>query len=226
MKILTAAYWQAGLHNVISHDSIMLKMAESRHRSFVLALVCEGKSTPLAGEIFSGYMTEEIINWFNENHLPAIVQRKSIRKIKRDLYHTYQKINNELSKYAEKNDFNYESSFVLLALSGKKYLIIQAGAAKIYKIRFNIKQLITNRRCLKKNKAVQTCIGKFRRGDGILLCSNNFSNNMKKRTLLEALKPSDIKKEIQITKRLREVADYAVRKGETGDISALYIKIT
>jgi len=66
--------------------------------------------------------------------------------------------------------------------------------------------------------------GNVRKGEGILLCNGKFTKQLSKKKLREALKPTELRSEMQIRKRLNGIADYVGRKVGDGECVAVYIK--
>lgn len=68
-------------------------------------------------------------------------------------------------------------------------------------------------------------LGVLQAGQGILLCSDGFRNCVEESELTDVLKPEQIKDEEQIARRLREIGDACMKRGERDNLSAVYVKV-
>jgi protein phosphatase len=216
MKILSAVHWQAN-----SPDSLVLKQADARKGSLVLALVCEG-IMPKEGEVASGFVAEEMLKWFDSNLLPVICRNKSLFWLKRSLLAALQQALEELSLYSSKKNFACQTSAALILLWRKKYVIFQWGATKAYRCRRKIKPLHFDQPSQrlpspgfpagKQEQAPYTRFGKVRSGDCYLICSEGFRRMVNDIQLCEALRTSRFINEKQLAKRLAGIAQYSGQK--------------
>lgn len=67
-------------------------------------------------------------------------------------------------------------------------------------------------------------LGVLREGQGVLLCSDGFRHYVEESELADVLRPEQIKSEEQITRRLQEIGDACMRRGERDNLSAVYVK--
>jgi len=247
MKILSAVHWCAGLHNATKSSSVMLKIAESKRGNFVMGLVACGEKQG-DGEIASGYLVEEMAKWFEFYHLLIIMQNKSLYWIKRKLILALKNIHGDLIRYCEKRGRRLGVSYILYVMWGGKYVTLQLGEAEMYKFgRWCVlkRKVNADREGWFGEKSVvgdvvireeendfgkrgfmmpKVRYGNVRKGEGILLCNGDFTKHLSKKKLREALKPKELRNEMQIRKRLDGIADYVGRKVGDGECVAVYIK--
>lgn len=232
MKMLTAVHWRAGLHNVANRHSILLKDTELERDALILALVCVGADSSV-GEVASGYLAEEMEKWYQQNHLLVLLRKKSLWWLKRSLTVTLKNIHNDLVQQGKRKEVFLGVSFLLCAVWRKKYVIVQVGEVESLKFSwFHERNLTGNRRQSQPQDLLGTVhfqslkfrYGRMRRGQAILICSGNMINQLGKGRIFEALKPSEFRKENQITKRLSRIGDYVWEKGSGDNCSAIYIK--
>ena len=67
-------------------------------------------------------------------------------------------------------------------------------------------------------------LGVLQAGQGILLCSDGFRHRVAESELADVLKPEHIGNEEQIVRRLREIGDACMKRGERDNLSAVYVK--
>ena len=68
-------------------------------------------------------------------------------------------------------------------------------------------------------------LGVLREGQGMLLCSDGFRHFVEESELSDVLRPEQIKSEEQIARRLREIGDACMKRGERDNLSAVYVKV-
>ena len=72
-------------------------------------------------------------------------------------------------------------------------------------------------------------MGSLRKGEGILLCSDGFRRKVSKQELCDVMcfDATDFREpagEEQITRRLKEIGEVCMRRGETDNLSAVYVR--
>ena len=68
-------------------------------------------------------------------------------------------------------------------------------------------------------------LGVLRSGQSMLLCSDGFRHCIDESELADVLRPDQIKDEGQIARRLREIGDACMKRGEKDNLSAVYVKV-
>lgn len=68
-------------------------------------------------------------------------------------------------------------------------------------------------------------LGVLQAGQGVLLCSDGFRHCISEKELTDVLEPERIMDENQIARRLREIGDACMKRGERDNLSAVYVKV-
>ena len=68
-------------------------------------------------------------------------------------------------------------------------------------------------------------MGVLRCGQAVLLCSDGFRNRIDETELADVLRPAQIREEEQIVRRLREIGNACMKRGEGDNLSAVYVKV-
>lgn len=68
-------------------------------------------------------------------------------------------------------------------------------------------------------------LGILREGQGVLLCSDGFRHFVGEDELADVLRSGQIGEEEQIVRRLREIGAACMKRGETDNLSAVYVKL-
>lgn len=68
-------------------------------------------------------------------------------------------------------------------------------------------------------------LGVLQAGQGMLLCTDGFRHYVAESELADVLKPEQIRDEEQIARRLQEIGDACMKRGERDNLSAVYVKV-
>ena len=231
-------YWNKGAVRKSNQDSILVLKALTSQGRVLLAAVCDGMGGMDRGEYASGYLTEELITWFYDGLIKAIGKRKPLWVLRRSLERHLYRTQRGLQIYADKRGLEMGTTMSLLVLWEKKYLLWHLGDSRIYRLSGHWKRKIafmTKDHVQGKNQLTK-CVGSFgyflpdfrmgiiRKGEAFLLCSDGFWHMMDAEELGEALAPALMTEE-RCEKRLKEIAETAMRRGERDNLSAIYISV-
>lgn len=235
MKIISSSYWNQGKRSG-NQDSLMIEQVNTRKGRVLLTAVSDGIGGLAEGETASGFILEKLLQNFYEQILPLTGRGKGKKVLERSLMRCLFNTNEMLKKYAENRKIALGATVSVLLIFRKNFVAVHLGDSRIYRIYGNhkIKQ-ITRDHSAGKN-ILTKCIGSFpyqspqiirgriRSREGFLLCSDGFYHYLNKEVLAELLHPKEISCEEQIEKRLKELAEYGLKKGEQDNMSALYVR--
>ena len=68
-------------------------------------------------------------------------------------------------------------------------------------------------------------LGILQAGQSILLCSDGFRHYATESEIADVLKPGQIDEESQIARRLQEIGNACMKRGERDNLSAVYVKM-
>lgn len=229
-------YWNKGAVRKTNQDSLLVLQVLTSQGRVLLAAVCDGMGGMDRGECASGYLTEELVTWFYDSLLKAIGKRKPLWVIRRSLERNLYRIQGRLQSYADKRGLEMGTTMSLLVLWERKYLLWHLGDSRIYRLSGHGKRkihLMTEDHVQGKDRLTK-CVGSFgffspdfRMGiagkrEAFLLCSDGFWHTMDAEELGEALAPVMMTEE-RCRRRIREIGETAMRRGERDNLSAIYI---
>ena len=67
-------------------------------------------------------------------------------------------------------------------------------------------------------------MGVLKPGEGILLCTDGFRRCVTVEELRAVMNPGELAGEEQIGRRLKEIGETCMKRGETDNLSAVYVK--
>lgn len=234
---MVSVYWEKGPVRSVNQDSLVVLQALTLRGRVLMAAVCDGMGGMDAGECASGYLTEELVTWFYDGLLDLIAKKKPLWVIRRSAERKVYQVQSRLERYAAKRSLELGTTMSLLVLWEKKYLLWHLGDSRIYRLsggRKNKISLLTKDHTQGSNRLTK-CVGSFGffmpdfkmgtvgKNEAFLLCSDGFRNRMDIGEIGEILNPGQMTKE-RCDRRLREIGEAVMRRGEQDNLSAVYVK--
>lgn len=243
MKYLTGVYWERGSVTDKNEDSVVLLQVLTARGRVVMAAVCDGMGGLAQGEAASGYVTRRLQEWFYESLLRAVRKKKPYWMVRRSLDRLVYHMQEQLSEYGTREGIRLGTTMTVLAVWEKTYLLWHLGDSRAYglygrKVRgqlFAEAVRMTKDHVYGKNQLTK-CVGSFgyerpdfkmgrlQNGQAVLLCSDGFRHCVMEEELADVLLPERINDEKQITRRLREIGNACMKRGEKDNLSAVYVK--
>lgn len=247
MNYMTGVYWERGNTAKGNQDSLVLLQVLTGRGRLLMAAVCDGMGGLSQGETASGYVTKRLQEWFYESLIRSVKKRKPYWVIRRSLDRLAYHMQEQLLQYSKQGRSPLGTTMTVLVLYEKTYLIWHLGDSRAYKLQ----DVSGRKRCRKgmngavcltqdhvKGKNMLTkCVGSFgydrpdfamgevRSGQAMLLCSDGFRNHIVEQELVDVLEPRKIKEEEQAGRRLHEIGEACMKRGERDNMSAVYIKV-
>ncbi|MCH5257905.1 MAG: serine/threonine-protein phosphatase [Lachnospiraceae bacterium] len=248
MNYESDVYWNRGVSHTINQDSLILLQALTSQGRVLMAVICDGMGGMDMGECASGYLVEELVTWFYDGLLDAIGKKKALWIIRRCMERRIYQIQSRMQHYADKRSIEMGTTLSMLVLWEKKYMLWHLGDSRVYRLSSGLigkgipgkesqskVRLLTNDHADDKGRLYK-CVGNFgyfvpdfkmgniKKGEAFLLCSDGFRNKMGIDEIGEVLAPENMTED-KIRKRLREIGEAVLRRGERDDLSAVYIKV-
>ena len=235
VKYLTGVYWERGSAADINQDSLVLLQVLTAKGRVLMAAVCDGMGGLAQGEWASGYVTKRLQEWFYESLLRAVQKKKPYWVIRRSVDRLVYHMQEQIARYGGQEGIRLGTTMTVLVLWDKTYLLWHLGDSRAYWLRKDIVCMTKDH--VKGINQLTKCVGSFgyerpdfklgvlREGQGVLLCSDGFRHFAEESELADVLRPGQIQKEEQITRRLREIGDACMKRGERDNLSAVYVKV-
>ncbi|MBR5420534.1 MAG: serine/threonine-protein phosphatase [Lachnospiraceae bacterium] len=216
-----------------NEDSMAVHKMETKAGELTMALVCDGMGGEEAGELASGHVVERLSVWFYDE-LPELLRGSfSKGRIRKGLQRELFRVHEELRQYGHEHMLRCGTTMTLLLMVGRRYLLFQCGDSLAYCIRRKIRLLAPGQG---NARGVERCIGigrfvKPQMNSGIvpasgsfLLLSDGLTHFVGEEDYRVALSPKKLDGREEAQRALRELAKAALRRGETDNMSALYLK--
>lgn len=235
MQYETSVYWNKGAAGKVNQDSLLLLQARTARGRILLTAVCDG--TGRAGEYASGYITEEIMECFERGLTEALGKKKPLCAIRRMIEREVCRLQCSIHEHNEKEVNAIGTTLSMLILWEKKYMLWNLGNSRIYYLLKGKKAKIRRLGFRNEQKAegAEKYIGSgeyflpyfetgtIKSGDAFLLCSNAFMRRLNLAEAASALSPYGMTEE-RCKRRLKEIGEAAVRRGERDNMSSVYIR--
>lgn len=243
MKYLTSVYWECGRLAEQNQDSVVLLQVLTARGRVLMVAVCDGMGGLAQGEKASGYITRRLQEWFYESLLRAVQKRKAFWVIRRSLDRLVYDMQEELSRYAGREKICLGSTMTVLVLWERTYLLWHLGDSRAYSLsasgggrrkRDRLRCMTTDH--VRGKNQLTKCVGSFGymrpdfkmgtfgNGQAMLLCSDGFRHYIAEEEMADVLNPKAITEERQAERRLREIGEACMKRGEEDNLSAVYIK--
>lgn len=233
---MTGVYWSRGCTARKNQDSVVLLQALTARGRVLMAAVCDGMSGLSQGEVASGYVTERLQEWFYESLLYAVRKKKPYWVIRRSLDRLTFHMQQQLQQYAGREEIELGTTMTVLMVWEKTYLVWHLGDSRLYRVHGRHMKRVTKDH-IRHREQLTKCVGSFgyyvpdhhmgvlHKGEGLLLCSDGFRHCVAGEELQAVLCPGQIKEEAQIERRLTEIGEACMKRGERDNLSAVYVKV-
>ena len=226
-----------------NQDSVVLLQVLTARGRVLMAAVCDGMGGLAQGEAASGYITRRLQEWFYESLLRSVQKRKAFWIIRRSLDRLVYDMQEQLSQYAGREKIRMGSTMTVLVLWEKTYLLWHLGDSRAYRLsaagdggrmKGSLRCMTTDH--VRGRNQLTKCVGSFGylrpdfrmgtfgNGQAMLLCSDGFRHYVTEEELADVLNPGVVAEEMQAERRLREIGEACMKRGEVDNLSAVYVK--
>lgn len=235
MRYLTGVYWCRGTVADKNQDSVILQQVLTRKGRVLMAAVCDGMGGVSLGEVASGYVTEQLQEWFYGELLYMVRRKKRLWVMRRSLDRLAFHMQRQLQRYAGQEKLSLGTTMTVLVVWEKTWLLWHLGDSHAYRLRGRRMEQITTDHVHGAGKLTK-CLGSFgsfvpehamgllRPGEGMLLCSDGFRRLVTAQELRQVMDPVGLTGEEQIERRLREIGEACMKRGERDNLSGIYVK--
>ena len=240
MRYETGVYWCRGRAALVNQDAVVLQQVLTRWGRVLMAAVCDGMGGISFGEEVSGYAAEQLRDWFYGELLTMIRKRKPLWVIRRSLDRRTFYMQRQLERYAAREEISVGTTMTVLVLWEKTYLLWHLGDSRVYRLRGGYMEQLTEDHVHGAEKLTK-CLGSFgwfvpahgmgtlRKGDGVLLCTDGFRRRVSKEELCgvmsyDAACLRETTGEEWIERRLKEIGEVCMKRGERDNLSAVYVR--
>ncbi len=224
-----------------NEDSLLIEQIRTDRERILLAAVSDGIGGLAEGENASGFCAEELKRWFYGEAQRILTEpgmrRKRFRMLEkslhRQLYHAMQ----QLTEYGQKNRKHLGATLSAVLLIGRRMLLCSIGDSRILLFSGNKQRLLT-RDDTDEHGRLLRCIGtegwyplqftrmRLRKQDILLLCTDGFWKRLRREDVSEVSADEKQKKESDWGNWLENMCITLRKRGETDDITAIWIQLT
>lgn len=254
MSYLAGAVTDVGTTKPTNQDSLLVKIGMCQDKDIALAILCDGMGGLKKGEIASAVTIKAFERWALTK-MPALLKREDFFvNVRKDWEEVLYEINLKLREYGIKHGINLGTTITGLLCADNKYIAINVGDSRTYKINENITKItedqsfvaneikqgrLTEMQAKKdprrnillqcvgviENLEIEFYEGCLQKNEAILICSDGFIHEISEEEIWQEMNPDKIKTEEDIENRLRRLTDTNINRGETDNITAAYLKM-
>ena len=233
---------------------MLILKAESGGRKILLASVCDGMGGLAKGELASATMVRSLAAWFSERFPVLLAKGFSPDDLWDEWEKLVEFTNRAISIYGEDNHTSLGTTTATLLLLDNLFYLMNVGDSRIYRINDGIYQLTNDQTVVQREmdagrmtyeqsltdpnrSTLLQCIGATadvhpdymsgvaNMGDVFMLCSDGYRHWVSSEEFFEAFYPGQMDSEETMQRRLREITELNLQRGEDDNISAMMIKL-
>ena len=236
MRYWTNVYWNKGREAEKNQDSVALQQVLTSKGRVLLAVVCDGMGGIARGEAASGYAAERLREWFYTELFAMMRKNKRYWVLRRSLDRMVFHMQGQLAQYAGREELSLGTTMTAFLVWERTWLLWHLGDSRAYRLREERIEQLTEDQAQDGGKLTK-CLGSFgyftpqhgmgvlKPGDGILICTDGFRRRVTGEELQAVMNPRALSGEEQIGRRLKEIGETCMKRGETDNLSAVYIKV-
>ncbi|MFG6340370.1 MAG: protein phosphatase 2C domain-containing protein [Lachnospiraceae bacterium] len=236
MRYWTNVYWNKGREAEKNQDSVALQQVLTSKGRVLLAVVCDGMGGIARGEAASGYAAERLREWFYTELFAMMRKNKRYWVLRRSLDRMVFHMQGQLAQYAGREELSLGTTMTAFLVWERTWLLWHLGDSRAYRLREERMEQLTEDHTQDGGKLTK-CLGSFgyftpqhgmgvlKPGDGILICTDGFRRRVTGEELQAVMNPRALSGEEQIGRRLKEIGETCMKRGETDNLSAVYIKV-
>lgn len=254
MGYITAAYSDIGISKNTNEDSTLVLKARSGSTDLLMASVCDGMGGLSKGELASAEMVKDLTDWFSERLpflLPGGIKHDLLEAEWRRVVAS---TNRRLGDYAAKHGIELGTTAVVLLLTGNDYYLLNVGDSRVYLLDDGIRQLTKDQtlvqremdagrmtpeqaqvspnrglllQCIGASNIItpQFVTGTAKTGAVFLLCCDGFRHEVTTEELYQAFAPGGLTTKEVMGRKLKEITDLNIQRGENDNISSILVKL-
>ncbi len=226
MKYDSAYLWEDGCEGEVSPISLVVQQAVIRRKELMLACVGEGKSGGETGITESGYFTEGLVEWFHKELL-QLCERKLYEEIGKSLGKTLERLQKEIKHYVQKKGKRSNLHYAGMVCVGDTLWYFRQGDCRCYLLnkRYNRKHM-KEIEDIRDTKGTSRSFlqGSLQRNLALLFCTSGYGSQMLPQEIAEVLIADGSCSEERMQKRLQELWQENVRRGERQPVGAVWVK--
>lgn len=235
MRYWTNVYWNKGREAEKNQDSVALQQVLTSKGRVLLAVVCDGMGGIARGEAASGYAAERLREWFYTELFAMMRKNKRYWVLRRSLDRMVFHMQGQLAQYAGREELSLGTTMTAFLVWERTWLLWHLGDSRAYRLREERIEQLTEDHAQDGGKLTK-CLGSFgyftpqhgmgvlKPGDGILICTDGFRRRVTGEELQAVMNPRALSGEEQIGRRLKEIGETCMKRGEADNLSAVYIK--
>lgn len=235
--------WNRGLRSC-NQDSVLCQEMLIGNKRVWFGAVCDGVGGLSGGEEASGMVVEQLRLWFQNELIHYLRSHMAGRRIQKAGIRKLYGIHRRFRAISDLKQCHTGTTVTALLLYQNRYMVWHIGDSRLYKITvksngkrwkdLSIQKLTTDH--ARNKKELLKCLndqfwqlpdiltGRIKKGNAMLLCSDGFCNTVTEEAMAGSLGEKGLS-EIQLKKRLEEIARFSIKQGEQDNMSALYVRI-
>lgn len=250
-EYIAGYYTDKGIKKRINQDSLCIRKAVYKGKQLMFAIVCDGMGGLTSGEEASAVVVQVFAEAFVKQIATLAVQ-DDWEEIKKQWYRYIVELNQKLYEYGTQEGTPMGTALSAILLAGDEYIAVQVGDSRIYRLTDKLQQITEDQSfaayAVKSgNMTIQQvqqdprrnmlleCVGASETvhpefyqghvgvGDRFILCTDGFWRTEDAMALAQSWEHA-MQTEEQIRKNMYVRVQKAMERGETDNITVIYIE--
>jgi len=253
MRFLASAHTDIGISKKVNQDAFGLKIAKTPRAGIAFGFLCDGMGGLKNGELASALVINAFSSWFENEFPPLMENGVDLNSIQSRWNEIAYELNQKIINYGRSKGFALGTTLTGLLIIEDKYLFIQIGDSRIYRINNTISQITRDHSVVameveknrltkeqaktdsRKNVLLQCVgasesivpdfeIGIVRENDVFLICSDGFCHEVSEEEMYGILASNLMSGEKIMKKCLIDLVELNKSRNEKDNITAMLLK--
>lgn len=255
MGIQIAYYTDKGTQKQTNEDSLVIRTASSNRGDVVMAAVCDGMGGLNRGELASSTIVQALSAWFEEK-LPSLLDDGyDFLMLKAGIEYEIRRQSKRIEDYAAQRGLRLGTTLTMILIVEGHILTVNVGDSRVYEVGDSIVQLTKDHSLAQREvdrgtlriedmeqyahrNVLTQGIGdstnllpdvkeeSLSYNSAYLLCSDGFRHELSPEEIRAAIYASVGKGDKNMKKALEKLAQKAMSRGETDNITAVAISVS
>lgn len=231
MSYLASWYWDKGNFRGKNEDSFSLQRVRTKKVETAFLTVCDGIGGLPAGETASGFVTEQMTEWFFKEGIYAMRGRIWRRRTKRSALEALMYVQKKMEACEQEENICCGTTCTMALVKGNRFLILHFGDSRAYLIGKKEKRLTQDhfeggalRRCMGAFGFQEPDVikGRLRPGEILLLCTDGFCSRIPEGFFAGCFDGEESEPGV-FYRRLKGVGSFLKAQGEKDNLTALLL---
>lgn len=252
MQYIATADTDIGISKSTNQDSVLIKQGTFDGGEILMAIVCDGMGGLSKGEVASASVIKSFSKWFDEE-LPFELENCDMEVIGGKWSILLKELNAKILEYSRNLNVSMGTTFAGLLFVNDKYVIVNVGDSRVYRIDSSMTQLTTDQTFVareisrgtmtleqaktdKRRNLLLQCVGASEVVNpqvitgsvekcAYMICSDGFRHEISETEMYDSLNPINLMNKNAMHSNVLYLIEQVKARKEKDNISVVLIKV-